>query len=157
MTMKKTLILSTLALSLTAAAPANAFLSNLFGGGDEEASTEQATASNPLVGMLTDNLGISADQAAGGAGALLAMAGNGLSSSENSELNSMIPGLESLTGAIPGGLGSMISNMDSVKAAFSALGLDPALISQFTPLITQYLTSQNASSGLLDSLTSLWK
>lgn len=156
MTMKKTLILSTLALSLTAAAPANAFLSSLFGG-DDEANTEQVTASNPLVGMLTDNLGISADQAAGGAGALLAMAGNGLSSSENSELNSMVPGLESLTGAIPGGLGSMISNMDSVKAAFSALGLDPALISQFTPLITQYLTSQNASSGLMDSLTSLWK
>lgn len=155
--MKKTLILSTLALSLTAAAPANAFLSNLFGGGDEKASTEQATESNPLVGMLTDNLGISADQAAGGAGALLAMAGSGLSSSEHSELNSMIPGLESLTGSIPGGLSSMISNMDSVKAAFSALGLDPALISQFTPLITQYLTSQDASSGLLDSLTSLWK
>jgi hypothetical protein len=85
------------------------------------------------------------------------MAGNGLSSSESSELNSMVPGLESLTGAIPGGLGGMISNMDSVKTAFSALGLDPALISKFTPLITQYLTSQDASSGLLDSLTSLWK
>ncbi|OCH39549.1 DUF2780 domain-containing protein [Aliivibrio fischeri] len=154
--MKKTLILSTLALSLTAVAPANAFLSNLFGGSDD-AKTEETTASNPLVGMLTENLDISVDQAAGGAGALLAMAGNGLSDSESSELNSMIPGLESLTSAIPGGLGSMISNMDSVKAAFSALGLDPALISQFTPVITEYLSSQNASSGLLDSLTSLWK
>lgn len=155
--MKKTLLLSTLALSLTAASPAHAFLSNLFGGGDDEAKTEQAAASNPLVGMLSDNLGISADQAAGGAGALLAMAGNGLSAPESTELNSMIPGLESMTSAIPGGLGGMISNMDSVKAAFSALGLDPALISQFTPLITQYLTSQNASSGLLGSLGALWK
>ncbi|MUL03795.1 DUF2780 domain-containing protein [Aliivibrio fischeri] len=154
--MKKTLIFSALALSLTATAPAHAFLSSLFGGNDEP-KTEESTASNPLVGMLTENLGISADQAAGGAGALLALAGNGLSSSESSELNSMIPGLESLTGAIPGGLGSMIANMDSVKAAFSALGLDPALISQFTPVIIEYLSSQNASSGLLDSLTSLWK
>jgi len=156
MTMKKTLILSTLALSLTIAAPANAFFSSLFGG-NKETKTEHVTASNPLVEMLTNKLGISAEQAAGGAGALLAMAGHDLSSTENSELNSMIPGLESLTGAIPAGLASMISNMDSVKTTFSALGLDPALISQFTPLITQYLTSQNASSGLIDSLTSLWK
>jgi len=155
--MKKTLIFSTLAISLTMTAPANAFLSSLFGGDDDKVKTEQASTSNPLVGMLTDSLGISAGQAAGGAGALLAMAGNGLSSSENSEITNMVPGLSSLTSAIPGGLGGMISNMDSVKTAFSALGLDPALISKFTPLITQYLTSQDASSGLLDSLTSLWK
>ncbi|MEH6452350.1 MAG: DUF2780 domain-containing protein [Psychromonas sp.] len=154
--MKKTLILSSLILSLAAITPASANLSvdSLLGGGDDAA---EAVESNPMVGMLTDSLGISSEQAAGGAGALLAMASNGLSESEGSELSSMIPGLDSLTGSIPAGLGSTLTNMDSVKTAFSAMGLDPALIAQFTPLITQYLASQNASSGLMDSLGSLWK
>lgn len=156
--MKKTLILSSLILSLAAISPASANLSvdSLLGGDDAAAATE-AVESNPMVGMLTDSLGISSEQAAGGAGALLAMASNGLSESENSELGGMIPGLDSLTGSLPAGLGSTLTNMDSVKTAFSAMGLDPALISQFTPLITKYLLSQNASSGLMDSLGSLWK
>lgn len=121
-----------------------------------EASSDSSLDSNALVGALTDKLGVSTDQAAGGAGALLSLAGGALSKPESKELGSLIPGMDNLTGAIPGGLGSMISNMDGVNQAFSALGLDPALISQFAPIIMQYLSSQDASSGLMGSLSKLW-
>ena len=121
-----------------------------------EASSDSSLDSNALVGALTDKLGVSTDQAAGGAGALLSLAGGALSKPESKELGNLIPGMDSLTGAIPGGLGSMISNMDGVNKAFSALGLDPALIGQFAPIIMQYLGSQDASSGLMGSLGKLW-
>src|SRR5690606_36612379 len=55
---------------------AHAFsLSDLFGGGDDKM---EALADNPLASMLTDQLGVSTEQAAGGAGALLSMAASQL-------------------------------------------------------------------------------
>ncbi len=166
--MKKTLILSTLVLSLSATNSAHAFasLASLFGGGSDNKEQSQSQsqsqnqspiASNPLVSMLTSNLGVSSNQAAAGAGALLAVAASKLSTSENSEIDSMIPGLKSLTGSIPGGLGKMLLNMDSVKNTFSALGLSPEIIPQFTPLITQFLKEKNAKPELINALDSVWK
>ncbi|MEK6212827.1 MAG: DUF2780 domain-containing protein, partial [Vibrio fluvialis] len=39
---------------------------------------------------------------------------------------------------------------------FEQLGLDSSMVSQFAPLLLQYLTGQGASEGLLSSLSSLW-
>lgn len=110
---------------------------------------------SPIVDSLTNELNISPEQAAGGAGALLALASNSLSSSSNNELSQLIPGLSSMQNSIPG-LMAMATDNDAVSGIFSSLGLDPSLISQFTPIILQYLTSQNASGGLVDSLSAIW-
>ncbi|MBL4829536.1 MAG: DUF2780 domain-containing protein [Aliivibrio sp.] len=151
--MKKIILLLCSILLLSAPITSNAFsLSTLLGSDKKEAATE----SNPIVGLLTEQLGISTEQAAGGAGALLALAGNSLSGSEQSELNSKIPGLESLTSSIPTGMSSMVGNMDSVNTVFSALGLDSSMVTKFAPLILKYLTSQDTSTGLIDSLGKLW-
>lgn len=118
-----------------------------------EASNQE---SSPLVDALTNQLNVSPEQATGGAGALLALASSSLSESESSELGSLIPGMSSLSSAAPGLL-SMAGDMSAVTDIFSKLGLDPSMISQFTPVIMEYLTGEGASSGLLDSLGSLWK
>ncbi|SNX49947.1 hypothetical protein VTH8203_03595 [Vibrio thalassae] len=97
---------------------------------------------------------MSPQQATTGAGALLSFAQTQLSSRQKSELNSLIPGLSTLTGS---GLLSSVENMESVKNAFASVGLDPALISQFAPVILNYLGTQGASSGLMSSLSSLWQ
>ncbi|GEA50444.1 hypothetical protein VIN01S_12480 [Vibrio inusitatus NBRC 102082] len=161
----KGLAVSTLIGALVLSTPSYA-LFGLFGSDDDEkkadmsALTEQVNQqlntaqSTPLTDLLTSELNVTPTQAAGGAGALLSLAQTQLSDENSSELSSLIPGLDSFTGST--GLTSMITNMDSVKSTFEGLGIDPALVSQFAPVILQYLTSEGASSGLLGSLTSLW-
>jgi hypothetical protein len=107
-----------------------------------------------IVNDLVNDLSVSPEQATTGVGALLSLAQSSLGSEQQSELSSLIPGMDSLTSS---GLLSSIQDMDSVKGAFSSVGLDPSMISQFAPVVLDYLGSQGASSGLMDSLTSLWQ
>ncbi len=112
------------------------------------------SANSGLVSALQSTANVSSEQALGGMGAMLALAQNSLGSSETSELAGLIPGFDSLQSS---GLTAMIANNDMVKSAFSALGLDPSLISTFAPIIIKSLQSQGASSGLLESLGAIWK
>lgn len=151
--------------SVAFSAPSFAFF-GLFDSDEEEKKTDlgalassvndqlNAAQSTPLTDLLTSELDVTPTQAAGGAGALLSLAQSQLSDSQSGELSSLIPGLSSFTGST--GLTDMITNMDSVKSTFESLGIDPSLVSQFAPVILQYLTSQGASDGLLGSLSSLW-
>lgn len=143
----------------------------LFGFGDDsdtkiDADTVSSLASSlssqvsqqqnsPIVDALTSSLDVSTEQAAGGAGALLALASSSLSDSNAQELSSLIPGMDSLGGSASGLL-SMASNMSAINDVFTTLGLDPSMVSQFTPVILEYLTGQGASTDLLSSLTSIW-
>ncbi|BCN23074.1 DUF2780 domain-containing protein [Vibrio alfacsensis] len=110
--------------------------------------------SSPITELLTSQLPVSTEQAAGGASALLALAQSHLSETNSSELNSLIPGLSSLGGAqdMLGG----IENFSAVQSTFDKLGLNPSMISQFAPVILSYLEGQGASDGLMSSLTGLW-
>lgn len=106
-----------------------------------------------LAGSLSNQLGVSSTQAATGAGALLSYAQNSLSPENSQELSSLTGGLSSLDlSALTGSF----KTLDSVKNAFSAIGLSPDMVSQFTPLISQVLESQGASSSLLSGLSALW-
>ncbi|MGF1910137.1 DUF2780 domain-containing protein [Vibrio kasasachensis] len=116
-----------------------------------------SATTSPLTSLLSDQLPVSPDQATAGAGALLSLAGNQLPGQYSNELQSMIPGMDKLGGAsnLLGGLGG-IENFAAVQNAFSQVGLDPSMISQFAPLILQYLGDGGASEGLLGSLSNLW-
>ncbi len=119
-------------------------------------SQVSSQSESPLIGMLTNQLGVSPTQATSGAGAMLALASNSLSGDNTSELSQLIPGMSSLQSSTPGLL-SMATNMRAVNDVFSTLGLDPSMIAQFAPVILNYLTKQGASSGLLGSLSNLWQ
>ncbi|MDG3087012.1 DUF2780 domain-containing protein [Vibrio hannami] len=162
--MKKTLVISAIALSMTACQSTGSSSDSTSGSVDATSiasmvgsltNNVQAQETSPIVQALTGQLGVTAEQATGGAGALLALASNSLTGSNSSELSNLIPGMSSLQESAPG-LMSLASNMDAVNQVFGALGLDASMVSQFAPVILQYLTSQNASSGLLSSLGSLW-
>ena len=167
--MKKTITALTLS-SLLLTTPSYA----LFGLGDSDDSDKKMDAGaltslasgltgqvsaqpdSPIVSALTGALDVTPAQATGGAGALLAMASSSLSGSESSELASLIPGLDSLQNSVPG-LSSLTGNMGGVTKVFEQLGLDASMVSQFVPVLMNYLGGQGASSGLLSSLGSLWK
>ncbi|MFZ6041251.1 DUF2780 domain-containing protein [Vibrio natriegens] len=155
--MRKTLL--TLALLSMNIGSAHAFLDSVVEKSNESGLMDMvgkslSTESSPLTELLTSQLPVSTEQAAGGSSALLALAQSQLSGENSRELESLIPGLSSLSGAQ-----SLLGNVESlsaVQSAFDTLGLDASMISQFAPVILQYLNEQGASTGLLDSLTGLW-
>ncbi|MDO6500799.1 DUF2780 domain-containing protein [Photobacterium sanguinicancri] len=147
----------TLFACLSFSTAANAFsFSDLFGGDDEKTEAASEVLSNPLTDMLTSQLGISNEQAAGGAGALLSLASKQLTGDQASELTNMIPGAEGLADSLPAGLGSMITNADSLNKVFATLGMDPSMVSQFIPVVMQFMGDQGASAGLMEAVGKIW-
>ncbi|HCH5253918.1 TPA: DUF2780 domain-containing protein [Vibrio parahaemolyticus] len=155
--MRKTLL--TLALLSVNIGSAHAFLDTVVDKSSKNGLMDMVSQglnaeSSPLTELLTSQLPVSTEQAAGGSSALIALAQSQLSQQNNTELQSLIPGLSNLKGAQ-----SLLGNIESlsaVQSAFNALGLDPSMISQFAPVILGYLNEQGASEGLLKSLSGLW-
>ncbi|EJE4161562.1 DUF2780 domain-containing protein [Vibrio parahaemolyticus] len=155
--MRKTLL--TLALLSVNIGSAQAFLDTVVDKSSKNGLMDMVSQglnaeSSPLTELLTSQLPVSTEQAAGGSSALIALAQSQLSQQNSTELQSLIPGLSNLKGAQ-----SLLGNIESlsaVQSAFNALGLDPSMISQFAPVILGYLNEQGASEGLLKSLSGLW-
>ncbi len=155
--MRKTLL--TLALLSVNIGSAHAFLDTVIDKSSKNGLMDMVSQglnaeSSPLTELLTSQLPVSTEQAAGGSSALIALAQSQLSQQNSTELQSLIPGLSNLKGAQ-----SLLGNIESlsaVQSAFNALGLDPSMISQFAPVILGYLNEQGASEGLLKSLSGLW-
>ncbi|WP_439134350.1 DUF2780 domain-containing protein [Pseudomaricurvus sp.] len=130
--------------------------------GAQSAATTGSAMADGLVGMLSEQLGISKNQAIGGLGALVGYAGSSLPPEYADQLNQMFPafskssgGVDS-TGGLMGSLMNNVSSMDSVKTAFSGLGMDPSMVNQFTPLIESYVGDNGGSSDLVGALGKLW-
>lgn len=122
-------------------------------------ATEVSGETQKLIGQLEDQLGITETQAAGGSGALLQLAKNDLGTDTMSAITNKAPGLSNLLGgdnSLGGSLLSNISSMDGVQSAFSALGMDSAMIQQFVPIVMGFLGDQGVGSSLLGQLQSLW-
>ncbi|EIT7138090.1 DUF2780 domain-containing protein [Vibrio parahaemolyticus] len=155
--MRKTLL--TLALLSVNIGSAHAFLDTVVDKSSKNGLMDMVSQglnaeSSPLTELLTSQLPVSTEQAAGGSSALIALAQSQLSQQNSTELQSLIPGLSNLKGAQ-----SLLGNIESlsaVQSAFNALGLDQSMISQFAPVILGYLNEQGASEGLLKSLSGLW-
>ncbi|MCR8719541.1 DUF2780 domain-containing protein [Pseudomonas syringae] len=168
-----------------AASPAFAFnlndaanaVSNATSGNQKATAAPEAAG---LLNMLGSQLNVTPEQAVGGTGALLGLAKNKLTSADYSQLSKSVPGLEQLSGTSAlerlggaNGLGSLlggnsannsmlnsalgnVQNMNDVNTAFKAMGMDSTMVSQFAPLILQYLGQQGASGSALQSLSGLW-
>ncbi|MCB0379485.1 MAG: DUF2780 domain-containing protein [Bdellovibrionales bacterium] len=111
---------------------------------------------NDLIQNLTSQLGVSAEQAQGGVGAIVKLAQEKLSGDDFSTLTSKIPELADMLTKAPStgsaeGLGSMVSsalsafgadsagNLASLTDSFSQLGLSPEMIAKFAPIVTKYV------------------
>ncbi|WP_347909490.1 DUF2780 domain-containing protein [Pseudomonas grandcourensis] len=141
-------------------------------GGDTAATAAPTPQTADLLSTLTE-LDITPQQAIGGAGAMLGLAKNQLSSTDYSELAKSVPGIDMLSGggelgALAGLLGSSgkaagldnalgnVKNTSDLNNAFSALGMDTGMIGLFTPVLLQYLGQQGVGGSLLSSLGGIW-
>lgn len=131
-----------------------------------------------LLNTLGKQLNITPEQAIGGTGAMLGLAKHQLPQAQYTELSKSVPGLDKLSGnnALGGlvGLSGLMGKADSNKvnalnnalsnvkttqdmnSAFSQLGMNSGMVSQFAPIILQYLGQQGATGSALSSLASVW-
>ena len=141
-------------------------------GSDAAATAAPTPQTADLLSTLSE-LDITPQQAIGGAGAMLGLAKNQLSSTDYSELAKSVPGIDMLSGggelgALAGLLGSSgkaaglnnalgnVKDTNDLNNAFSALGMDSGMIGQFAPVLLQYLGQQGVGGSLLSSLGSIW-
>ena len=123
-----------------------------------------------LVGLLVQQLGISPQQAMGGAGSIFSVARQAMSPTNFGLVSNAVPGMSQLLAAAPrmagspmgGDLmgsaanalgGSSLGQMAMMANAFQSLGLGSGMVNQFIPVILQYVQAQGGSStmGLLQS------
>lgn len=124
-----------------------------------------------LINDLVSQLGVSNEQAEGGAGLLFKVAQEKLASGDFSQIAEMIPGIEDLInkapaadaeasagggilGAIGGvadslGMGDIadkLGDLAGVAGGFSKLGLDTEMVSKFATAILEFLKSKGGDS-----------
>ena len=111
-----------------------------------------------LIGSLVDKLGVSEEQATGGAGAIFKEGKNNMSSDDYSQLLNAVPGIDSLISAAPqaGGLGGTASSllggsagsMAGLADSFSKLGLSPEMVNQFVPIVLDFVQSEGGQQAM---------
>ena len=91
-------------------------------------------STNPLIGNLTKNLGVTPTQAIGGSAALLNDAKKDMKPTDFQALTTKMPQVGTLLAAAPAVTGTLPSQ-------FSALGMKPEMIGKFTPFLLDYVKS----------------
>ena len=111
-----------------------------------------------LVDLLSSQLGVSKDQAEGGAGSIFQLAKQNLSVENFSEIAKAVPGIDQMIGAAPktegsssilGGVSSMMGSSSSklggmagLTSSFEKLGLTGDMVGKFTPVILDYVKNK---------------
>ena len=112
-----------------------------------------------LADMLVGKLGISQPQALGGLGSIFSLAQQRMTPGDFSTLSTSVPNMNqylsaapqpiapsqssALLGAAGTLLGGQASTIGALAGSFQSLGMQPSMISQFLPLVFQYLQTQN--------------
>ena len=115
-----------------------------------------------LVGMLTKNLGVTDQQAQGGAGSIFNAASQNMSADDFSKVTDAMPEVKSLMSAAPkaesgsgtlGGLSSMVKEgggsmgtLTELAGSFAQLGLGGDMVGQFIPIVLEYAQSKGGDT-----------
>jgi len=116
--------------------------------------TAAAAGETGLVDTLVGSLGVTRDQAAGGAGALLDLARQKLSTEEFAKVKEAIPDTGDLLKTVPqggdmskalgdassllGGAGGSLEGLAGLVGNFSQLGLDADMVGKFVPVLLDF-------------------
>jgi len=98
-------------------------------------------SSTGLTSTLVNRLGVSETQAAGVVGSMLAFVQQHLAAGDFDLVAKAIPGSEKYLGMAKQLLGGApISDKAGLQGAFSKLGMSPNMVSQFSPIVTDYVS-----------------
>ncbi len=115
-----------------------------------------------ILDVLTDQLGVTEEQAKGGVGAIFNLAKEKLGDTDFSKVAEAVPGMDDLLGAAPesGGLAGMVGglaskigggagklgSLASLAGGFKGLGLDSGMVGKFIPIILSFVQSKGGDS-----------
>ena len=135
----------------------------LNGGDNGDGGLLGLASAAPLLGLLSGDLGVGSEQAAGGAGALLRAAKTQLGGDDFSKVTDAVPGIQALLGMEPkkeesstsdllgaagalfgndSGLGQQIVGALGVADSFDKFGLDASMLDRFIPIILNYVQTE---------------
>ena len=119
-----------------------------------------------LTNILVSQLGVTQQQALGGAGAIFQAAKANMAHQAFTSLSQSIPGMSQMLAAAPqvsqplseatsmlGSVGSTVNTMASLASSFQQLNLSPNMVNQFIPVVVDYVrnTSGQMTANLLQS------
>ncbi len=119
-------------------------------------TTVYASTTGELVGLLVKQLGVSEQQATGGAGAVFKSAQGSLEPNDYATLTTAMPeisgyvakapevkkkssGWMSSASSLMGDSGKKAENASTLLDSFESLGMDGDMLAQFTPIIMDYV------------------
>jgi len=129
-----------------------------------------AQAEGPdLIQMLTSQLGISGEQASGGAGAMFQYAQENLDAADFATVAKGVPAMDEMIAMAPepenssalgkaggalGGFDKSLGGMAGLASSFESLGLDADMVSKFLPIVSDYIgsVSGDQAAALLQGL-----
>ncbi len=145
---------------LPSAASTSGMMDNVAG------SASGAAQTLSLVGILVQQLGITPQQATGGAGSIFSFAKQSMSPASFGQVSSAVPEMSQLLAAAPalggsssgaGNLmrsaanalgGSSLGNMATLASSFQSLGMGSGMMNQFIPVILQYIQGTGGPSTM---------
>ena len=117
-----------------------------------------------LINQLVSDLGVSEEQAKGGAGMLFKLAKDKLSGDEFGQIADKVSGLDDMVSAAPdaaggglmGAVGGLMSKMGggssdlgalaNLTGGFDKLGLDSGMVGKFVPVVLDFVRNQGGDS-----------
>ncbi|CAD6876936.1 DUF2780 domain-containing protein [Methylomonas fluvii] len=117
-----------------------------------------------LIDILVGQLGVSPQQALGGVGSIFSVAQQRMNPGDFSQLSNAVPGMDrylssvpqqvsvsgsqSLLGAAGGLMGGQLGSLANLAGSFQSLGMSPSMVSQFVPVVLQYVQNQSGAGAM---------
>ncbi|MGR9116994.1 MAG: DUF2780 domain-containing protein [Gammaproteobacteria bacterium] len=134
--------------------------------GTAAASTGTSVSQTGLTNILVNQLGVTQQQALGGAGAIFQAAKANMAAPAFSNLSQSIPGMSDMLAAAPrvsqplsgvssvlGGASGTVNTVTTLASQFQQLQLSPNMVNRFIPVVVDYVknTSGHVTANLLQS------
>jgi len=131
-------------------------------GANAVAGIKSSVMQGSLTDTLVKKLGITSEQAQGGAGALFQLAKGKLDAGQFAELSKAVPEMNSLLNAVPkqsgalSGLAGSVSsalgdssntygNLAGLASTFKTLNLSPDMVDEFVPVVVDYVRTKGGA------------
>lgn len=143
----------------------------------QQAATTSAVMNNPLatasssaiqnsglVNVLVNQLGVNQQQAMGGVGSIFSLAQQRMNPTDFMQLRGNVPGMDQYLSAVPepsssslligsaasmlGGQAGGLGNLAALAGSFQTLGMNTNMITQFVPLVLQYVQGQSGAGAM---------
>jgi hypothetical protein len=127
-------------------------------------ASSSAVPESGLVNTLVNQLGVNQQQAMGGVGSIFSLAQQRMNPTDFMQLRGNVPGIDQYLSAVPepsssslligsaanmlGGQAGGLGNLAALAGSFQTLGMNSNMITQFVPLVLQYVQGQSGAGAM---------